>query len=125
MPTAPPSTRRDQRLPVRRGSSSVELPHPLGAGRILRGELTLISVSGLAFEVEADAGAFAPGTGLAGVAVRVGHCVLSGKVQVRASKPVGDGTRAEVGCLFVPDSLETERRWMAVVAGIEAAGPAV
>lgn len=114
-----PSTRRDVRHRIRRGSASVELPHPRVPGTRVTGRLYVLSVAGFAFELEADPEAFRPGELIPRVDLRVGDCLLQGELAVRDVRDVGGG-RIEVGCLFYPTAHD-EERWSALIAGIEVA----
>ena len=87
-------------------------------GDATHANLTRISVAGFAFEVEGLVNGYPPGTQLYDVRIHVGPCVLEGQAVVRSVTAIGEG--GEVGCLFHPNSRESEERWMALVAGIEA-----
>jgi hypothetical protein len=92
-------------------------PSDRGEG-LARAPLTRISVAGFAFEIEGSTH-LRPQTTLQGLKLHIGRCVLEGQGVVRSVATV-DGGRTEVGCLFHPESSESEDRWTAVVAGIEA-----
>ena len=92
---------------------------PLVASGSKEAALTILSVSGLAFEVEGEP-TCTPGTSLGATIVRAGVCSIRGDAMVRSVKPLG-AERFEIGCLFVPDSAAAEDRWMALVSGVEVA----
>ncbi|MCP3982310.1 MAG: hypothetical protein GY716_23655 [bacterium] len=123
MTLTPPSTRRDPRFNLKRGSSIVELDDPAGSGQSIEGVLTRVSAAGLAFETAAAPVAYIPGRSLGSLAVRVGECALRGEAVVRNIRNLGQG-QIEVGCLFYPD-VEDEDRWMTLLAGIEVALAAI
>jgi len=120
MPVTPPSTRRDARYALRPGSSTVQFSDPGAVGGTTRAELTRISIAGLAFDIDRGAEKFSQGMRLKGVTVRIGSCTLGGDLSVRSAMPGAD-SRTQIGCLFFPDTHESEKSWMALIAGIEAA----
>ena len=93
---------------------------PESGDRTTRADLTRISIAGLAFDIEGGAEKFSQGMRLKAVTVQIGPCTLSGDLLVRSTM-VGQGPRTQIGCLFVPDTHESEKGWMALIAGIEAA----
>lgn len=112
------STRRDRRYPIRSGIARVEF-----ADGATPGALTTMSVAGLAFIVpNEDAHAYAVGSTIDDVTVRVGECVLRGGLVVRDLRDIDGGV--QIGCLFHPRDEETEGRVMALVAGLRASGVA-
>jgi hypothetical protein len=113
-----PSTRRDTRHAIRPGSSFVEFAHPDGQEPV-RAALTRISIAGFAFQFEGPLHDFQPETCLPGLRLHVGPCVLEGQAVVRSIIST-HASGGEVGCLFHPETRESEERWMALIAGIEA-----
>lgn len=113
-----PSTRRDTRHAVRPGSSFVEFSHPDGQGAV-RAALTRISIAGFAFLLEGPLQDFQPETCLPDMRLHVGPCVLEGQAVVRSITAATE-SGGEIGCLFHPETRESEERWVALIAGIEA-----
>lgn len=118
----PLSTRRDTRHLVRPGTCFVALepPEPNKARSWVA--LIQMSVCGLSFELDGDAPEIVSGQCLEGLTVRIGQCLVQGDALVRSTASRG-ASGLEVGCLFYPASPDDQERWMAVIAGLEAALP--
>ena len=113
-----PATRRDLRHSLRRGIGFVEFEiGDSGNGR-RRGDLTSVSVAGVTFEVDTDAG-MEEGTLLQAATVLIGECAVEGDLAVRYIRRVNEST-IETGCLFYPSSHAGTEKWSAVVAGMRA-----
>ena len=115
------STRRDTRYRLASGAASVEFDAPPGGGARLRGSVIKVSVSGLLFGVDKSPQNLDVGAVLHCVEVQVGDCTIEGEVVVRDVRHVGP-SGIEIGGILYPSSYEIEEKWMAVVAGIRAAG---
>jgi hypothetical protein len=85
-----------------------------------RAELTRISIAGLAFDIDRGAERFSQGMRIQEVTLRIGPCTVRGEVLVRSAM-AAHGGRTQIGCLFFPDTHDSERSWTALIAGIEAA----
>lgn len=114
-----PSTRRDQRYELPRGTSFVEFQNPLSESQGANAELVRISVAGLALETSGPS-MLRTGAIVKGVRVRVGECRIEGDLVVRSIEPAKDPA-LEVGCLFYPSGDRNAERLMALIAGIDAA----
>jgi hypothetical protein len=97
----------------------VELTDASLPGGRARGSLVAVSISGIAFEIDAPCH-LAPRSVLAAEVV-VGSCRVAGEMVVRDVRTVEED-RAEVGGLFRPASNEAELVWTGLIAGVEAAG---
>ena len=116
----PSPSRRDVRYLLRPGSSSIEFDHPV-SGERWSGELTTLSIAGLAFVLTAEAEEVEPGSWLP-AQLEIGDCVLDGEVLVKACFAAADGGTA-VGGLFCPASRDSEQGLLGIVAGLETAAP--
>lgn len=115
-----PSTRRDKRHALLSGTCFVEFAQPDSGSGTACESLTRLSVAGFAFETEQAPEKIPPGMRLVDVRLVVGPCVLQGEAEVRSTQSLV-GSNYEIGCLFYPATRECEDRWLAVVAGLEAA----
>jgi hypothetical protein len=126
MSTTTKSRRRQVRHEVAPGRTAwVEFEHPAPHGRHHRLALTNLSSSGVsfAFGAEAELSGLDPGTGIPGVLVRVGDCMIYGDLLVMHVTP-RSGTENVCGALFYPKSDGDLVKLKGVVAGMEAAGTA-
>jgi len=110
------TTRRDLRYKVRRGIAFVEFEIE-DSGR-LRGDLTSVSVAGLAFEVDTDTG-LEQDTQVQAATILIGECVIEGDLVVKFIHPVNE-SKIETSCVFYPSSHVGAEKWSAVVAVIKA-----
>ncbi len=115
-----PLRRRDLRHRLRRGIGFVEFEIDDSCNGQRRGDLTSVSVAGLTFEVDTDAG-MEQGTMLQAATVLIGECAIEGELAVRYIRRVNEST-IETGCVFYPSSHAGAEKWSAVVAGIQAVG---
>jgi hypothetical protein len=117
-----PMTRRDPRHKLRPGSGFVEFMDPDDAQRRVSGTLTLVSASGLAFEVDRVVPNLRAGTWLRDAKMLVGNCELRGDIAVRNARPL-EKSGMGVGGLFYPSSPTEEDRFLVLIASLESARP--
>ena len=114
MPHHAETTRREPRYKLRRGIAFVEFEIDDSCNGPRRGDLTSVSVAGLTFEVDADAG-LEKGTLVQAATVLIGECAVEGEFAVRYIRLVNE-SRVETGCLFYPTSHTGAEKWSAVIA---------
>ncbi|TDI47703.1 MAG: hypothetical protein E2P01_06515 [Acidobacteria bacterium] len=112
------TTRRDPRHKLSQGIGFVEFEIDDSRNGRQRGDLTSVSVAGLTFEVDTDAG-MEKGMLVQAVTVLIGECVVEGDLAVKYVRRVNE-SRTETGCVFYPSSHTGAEKWLAVVAVMKA-----
>ena len=113
------STRRDVRYALRPGAAFLSIPTDGLDEPSTVAPVTLISLSGVAFRLDAFRMDLGPGGLIKDAVIRVGACEIAGNLAIREVHHT-TGSEVEVGALFYPSDIEDENRHMALIAGIEA-----
>ena len=114
------STRRDARHALRPGAALLSVPAETRNEPPTIAIVTVISLAGVGFRVDAMRADLETGALVDGARIRIGECEIEGRLAIREVHPVKP-TEIEVGALFFPSDHEGEGRLMALIAGIEAA----